>query len=795
MKVSLKWLNQFVKIDDINPQTLADAISLCGVEVESVAKVADATGVVIGYVEKKGQHPDADKLSVCQVNLGKETVQIVCGAKNVDAGQKVPVATHGAILPGGFKIKKTKLRGQESNGMICSATELGIAANAVPDAISAGIWILPEDAPIGACAIKYLELDDFIIELGLTPNRMDLLSMYGVANDVAAILKRDLAPVAIAKIDQLPKPKTPFSITIQTDKCTAYLANLVENLTVQPANLATQIRLMATGNKPINNLVDLTNEIMFQTGLPVHAFDADKLPSKAIVVREAKNGETVITLDSQARTLAAGDIVITSGEQIIAIAGIMGSATSAVDENTKNVLFEAAIFDRRQIRQTASRLNLRTNASARFEKGIHVERIFEASALINDAFTNVATQTAGNFEAPTTPITLFVAAVNAKLGTAFGTADIEKILSALNLAYQVADTTFTVIPSTRTLDVACQHDLIEEIARIYGFNKIPATLPAVSTVGGYTKEQKLIRNLHNATQAAGLQNAITYSLTSENKLGQCLASPEVASTSVSLAMPLSAEHAHLRKSLIPSLLEVVAYNNARQIKDVHIYEIGKTYAKAGDNYVEQAVISGVLTGEIMTSKWQAHTEKVDFYRAKGLVETIINTFGLVATYEAIQTGSYLDFHPGQTATVSVAGQVIGVVGKLHPTMKKVYDLNDTFAFELALTELFAAATTTVNYTPVPIYPGITLDIAVVVDANIPVEKLITTIKQAGGSLLKSVEVFDLYTGDKVPSEMKSVAINLYYQDAHKTLTDDDILPVQTKMLKLLKNNHNATLRT
>ena len=792
MLVSLKWLNEFVRVDDLDPQALADLISLHGVEVESVSKVADVTGVVVGYVESRIQHPDADKLSVCQVNLGSETVQIVCGAANVDAGQKVPVATNGAVLPGNFKIKATKLRGQESNGMICSAGELGIASNAVPDGISEGIWVLPADAPVGECAISYLGLDDTIIELGLTPNRMDMLSMYGVATDVAAILGRKVTD--FAKTVELKNDSKDFGLTLATEKCSSYLAKIVKDVTVAPSDIVTQGRLMATGNKPISNIVDLTNKIMLQAGIPIHAFDADKLPTNHITVREAKDGETVVTLDKQERKLEAGDILITSGDAIIAIAGVMGSLSSSVDENTKNIVFEAAIFDRKQIRKTATRLNLRTNASARFEKGLHIGRIAEASALIDAAYPNAVNVLAGNFTADPVAIEISVAEVNAKLGTDFTVSDVAGIFDRLNLTYTESYDVLVVTPNTRMMDVQFKHDLIEEIARIYGFNHLPATLPAMNAIGGLSPQQQQIRNLHQAAQAVGLQNVVTYSLINEDKLAHFLPYPEMADDCVSLAMPLSLDHAHLRKSLIPSLLAVLAYNKARQIKDVFVYEIGKTHGKDGDNYDENAVIAGALTGEITTNRWQQKTEAVDFYIAKGAVDALVAALGFTADYLPLKEG-YPEFHPGQTAIVVVDGLIVGVVGKIHPNMKKAYDVNDTFVFELDLTTLLETEATGINYQPVSKYPGISFDIALLVEESLPVAALITTINQAGGDLLTSVEVFDVYTGVGVPAGMKSVAINLQYQDPTKTLTDEDVNPVHENVLRQLELTHEAKLRS
>ena len=792
MLVSLKWLNEFVKVDDLDPQALADLISIHGVEVESVTKVADLTGIVIGFVESREQHPDADKLSVCQVNLGDETVQIVCGAPNVAAGQKVPVATVGAVLPGDFKIKAAKLRGQASNGMICSATELGIASNAVPDAISEGIWVLPVDAPVGACAISYLGLDDVIIELGLTPNRMDMLSMYGVATDVAAILQREVKEFAAT--DVLVNDASDFSVTLATEKCTSYLAKLVTDVTVAPATLANQMQLMVTGNKPINNIVDLTNKIMLQTGIPIHAFDADKLATNEITVREARDGETVVTLDKQERQLAAGDILITSGEQIIAIAGVMGSLSSSVDANTKNIVFEAAIFDRKQIRKTATRLNLRTNASARFEKGLHPERIAEADAMINEIYPAAMNILAGNFVAEPVEIEISAAEINDKLGTSFVTTDVTGIFDRLKLIYSNKNDILVVTPNSRMLDVQFKHDLIEEIARIYGFNNLPSTLPAMNASGGLSPRQQQVRNLHQAARATSLQNVVTYSLVNEDKLAHFLPYPEMADDRVSLSMPLSLDHAHLRKSLIPSLLQVIAYNKARQIKDVLIYEIGKTHGKDGAEFDENLVIAGALTGEVTASRWQQKTEVVDFYTAKGAVDALIANLGFTADYLPLKEG-YPEFHPGQTALVVVHGMIIGVVGKIHPTMKKEYGVNDTFVFELDLTTLLETESTGINYQPVSKYPGISFDIALLVEESLPVAALTTTIFQNGGTLLTNVEVFDVYTGVGVEEGMKSVAINLQYQDPTKTLTDEDVLPVHEKVLQTLELTHDAKLRS
>jgi len=793
MLVSLKWLNEYVKVDDLDPQALADKISLHGVEIDAVNKVADATGVVVGYVKERIQHPDADKLSVCQVDLGMEVVQIVCGAPNVAAGQKVPVATNGAVLPGGFKIKKTKLRGQESNGMICSATELGLATNVIPDTFDDGIWVLPTDAPIGVDAITYLGLDDVVLELGLTPNRMDMLSMYGVANDVAAILDLEAKPVKKARV--LHMEESDFSVTLETEKCTTYLAKIAKNVIVQPSSHDVQMRLMATGNKPINNIVDLTNEIMLTTGLPVHAFDADKLPSKDIVVRVAKDGEKTTTLDGEERELVAGDIVITSGDQVVAIAGIMGCANASVDENTKNVLFEAAIFNPLQVRQTASRLNLRTSASARFEKGIHVERVFEVSQLIDIAVGTTVNVTAGELESEPVAIEINTATINKKLGTNLTKNELQLIFDRLNVTNMwLTDEDIVLTPSTRMLDVTDKHDVIEEVARIYGFNNLTSTLPRINTVGGYNEVQKQRRTIHRVMQASGLSNVITYSLTKVENLQRFAHGDVEMDEVISLMSPMSNEHAHLRKSLLPELLEVLAHNGARGHGDVCVYEIGRVYDDADVIATETHKVSGAMMGKLTHNRWQNKVEAVDFYTAKGMVDALVESLGYIAEYRPFSSTLYKDFHPGQSALILVEGNLVGVVGKVHPQTAKSWDLDDVYVFEIDLEDLTEMPAKGIHYEPVSKFPGVEFDLAVVTDEHLLASKLVACIVNNGGSLVKSAEVFDVYQGVGVEEGKKSVAINVMVSDCEKTLSDEDIQPLRKKLLKKLEEECGAILR-
>ena len=800
MLVSVNWLSQYIDLSDIDPKDLAEKITRTGIEVESVNVLADATNVVIGYVEERVQHPNADKLSVCQVNVGGEdgVVQIVCGAKNVAAGQKIIVAKPGAVLPGNFKIKKSKLRGEESNGMCCSLKELGIEQKLVPQAYADGIFICADDAPVGMDALEYLKFHDTVIELGLTPNRMDCLSMYGVAYEVAAILSRDVKFDEVTVEEVAEAAKDLIKVSSKTEKAPMYLSRVVKNVEIKESPQWLQARLIAAGMRPKNNVVDITNYVMLEMGQPLHAFDYDTIASKEIVVREAIAGETMKTLDGQDRELAEGDIIITDGQTPIAIAGVMGGAATEVTDNTTNVLLESALFDRLSVRKTSTRLGLRSESSARFEKGIDAKRtelaINRAAQLLAElANGQVCAGIVAHDELTVEPVSIEITAakINSVLGTNMSNEEVANVWTRLNFTYDLNGDVFTVHVPSRRLDIT----IVEEAGRIYGYDNIPTTLPSTDIKGGYKPIQLMRNKAHQTLMACGLTQVITYSLTSAEKAEQFLSIPANKKELVKLAMPMSEDRSHLRQSTIPQLLEVVRYNNARTMDTVAIYEIGKVYGQANGEYTEETKISGAVTGQIITNKWQAKVEKVDFYVAKGYVDAVLTEMGhLNVTYRPVVADEYKEFHPGRTAMVYVNDILVGVVGQVHPELQRELDLHETYVFELSLDVLFGLETSKPAYAMVPKHPGMTRDIALVVDREVLADDLVQTIKKAANKLLQTVEVFDIYEGKGVEEGKKSVAISLYYLDREKTLTDEDLQPTHQKVLNALTKEHDAVLR-
>ena len=804
MLVSVNWLNQYVNISDIDPKELAERITRTGIEVESVNILSDATNIVIGHVLERVQHPNADKLSVCQVDVGGEegVLQIVCGAKNVAAGQKIIVAKPGAVLPGNFKIKRSKLRGEESNGMCCSLKELGIEQKLVPTAYAEGIFVCADDAPVGMDALEYLKFNDTVIELGLTPNRMDCLSMYGVAYEVGAILSREVKFEEVSVNEVAEAAKDLIKVTSNTEKSPAYLTRVVKNVEIKESPQWLQAMLIAAGMRPKNNVVDVTNFVMLEMGQPLHAFDYETITSKEIVVREAVNGETIKTLDGQDRELVEGDIIITDGKTPIAIAGVMGGENTEVTDETKTVLLESAMFDRLQVRKTATRLGLRSEASARFEKGIDPQRVElalnRAASLLAELANGEVCQgivADDRFELTAVDIEITAEKINSVLGTNMSTDEVASIWSRLQFTYDLNGEVFTVHVPSRRLDITIVEDLIEEAGRIYGYDKIPTTLPSTDIKGGYSPIQLVRNRAHETLKACGLTQVITYSLTSEEKATQFLSLPADVKETVKLSMPMSEERAYLRQSTIPGLLEVVRYKNARTMANVAIYEIGKVYGQTEGDYVEETKFSGAVTGQLIQNKWQGKVENVDFFVAKGYVETLLTEMGhLNVTYRPVDATEYKDFHPGRSAVVLVNDVTVGVVGQVHPALQQELDLNETYVFELSLDALYGLETSKPGYEIIAKHPGMTRDIALVVNREVLADDLVQTIKKAANKLLQTVEVFDIYEGKGVEEGKKSVAISLYYLDREKTLTDEDLQPTHQKVLDALTAEHDAVLR-
>lgn len=802
MFVSYKWLQEYVDLSGITAEQLAEQITKSGIEVEGIEKKSEGLkGVVIGHVLEKEQHPNADKLNVCQVDLGGESpVQIVCGAPNVDKGQKVAVATVGAVLPGNFKIKKAKLRGEESNGMICSLQELGIESKLIAKDYATGIFVFPNDAEVGTDALAALGLDDEILELGLTPNRADAMSMLGVAYETAAILGREVKWPETAVKESEEKASDYISVKVETPEDNPlYMAKVIKDVKVGPSPLWMQTRLMASGIRPHNNVVDVTNYILLEYGQPLHAFDYDRLDSKEIVVRRAKADETITTLDGMERVLSTDHLVITNGRVPAAIAGVMGGADSEVKNDTKTVVLEAALFAGPVIRKASKDHSLRSEASSRYEKGVDPQRVKaageRAAQLISQYAGGTVLAGAAEFnELKTEPnvITITLDKINGSLGTAMTEAEVETIFKKLQFSVSADQGTFTVTVPTRRGDIAIEADLVEEAARMYGYDNIPATLPKASLEPGHLTDYQLKRRkVRRVLEGAGLSQAVTYSLTSLYKASEYALEEREP---VALAMPMSEERSRLRMSILPQLLEVLKYNTARQQDAAALYEIGSVFlAREGDLPEEREHVAGAVTGLWENHSWQGEKKQVDFFTVKGITEALFEALGLSGRIEYRQSEAK-GMHPGRTAAVYLDGAEAGFIGQVHPTVQKELDLKETYVFELSFNKLAEARTEPVRYTTIPRFPSITRDIALVVAADQVAGDIEKVIKEAGGNLLKETSLFDLYEGERMEPGKKSLAFSLKYFDPERTLTDEDVTRAHEKVLAAVKDKAGAELR-
>ncbi|MFU2013882.1 phenylalanine--tRNA ligase subunit beta [Peribacillus butanolivorans] len=803
MFVSYKWLQDYVDLSGINATELADKITKSGIEVEGVEKKSEGLkGVVIGHVLEREQHPNADKLNKCLVDIGSENpVQIVCGAPNVDKGQKVAVATVGAVLPGNFKIKKAKLRGEESHGMICSLQELGFESKLVSKDYATGIFVFPNDAEVGKDALEELGLSDEVLELGLTPNRSDALSMLGVAYEVGAILGREVKWPVIENEEAAEKASDYISVKVEAKADNPlYIAKIIKDVKVGPSPLWMQTRLMSAGIRPHNNVVDITNYILLEYGQPLHAFDYDRFGSKEIVIRRAKDAEKIVTLDETERTLTPEHLVITNGNEPVAIAGVMGGANSEVKNDTTNIIIESAYFAGTVVRKASKDHGLRSEASARFEKGVDPARVREAGERAAQLIAQYAGGTILQGTAEVDELTMEPAVIsitlekiNTLLGTGMTVSEVESIFKRLQFGVELDNETFTITVPTRRGDITIEADLVEEAARLYGYDNIPATLPIGSaTPGQLTDYQIKRRKARRTLEGAGLYQAVTYSLTSQEKAAQfALETRE----SIRLAMPMSEERSQLRLSIVPQLLEVVKYNNARQLDSLALYEIGSVFFKQDGQELpeEKEHIAGAITGLWESHLWQGEKKPVDFYVAKGVIEALFDTLGL-ADQISYRQAEINDMHPGRTAEVLLNGEVIGFIGQVHPTVQKDLDIKETYIFELSLKALAEAEVAPIAYETIPRYPSTTRDIALVVDKATKAGDIQSIIIEAGGKLLKEVGIFDLYEGERMEQGKKSIAYSLKYFDPERTLTDEDITKAHDNVLAAVKEKAGAELR-
>jgi len=808
VKVSTQWLSEYVNIDGVTPEELAEKITRSGIEIDEIEqRNQGVTGVVVGYVKHKEKHPDADKLNVCTVDVGSgEDLQIVCGAKNVDAGQKVPVAVVGAVLPGNFKIKNAKLRGVASQGMICSASELGMNDKLLPKDQQEGILVLPENTELGLPITQVLGLDDAVLEFDLTPNRSDCLSMIGAAYETAAILGRDVKLPAIDLIEAGGSASDKASVTIENgDLCSHYAIRYISGVKIGPSPQWMQNRLMAAGVRPTNNVVDITNYVMLECGQPLHAFDADKL-GKDIGVRSAREGEVLTTLDGQERKLDPSMLLITGNDRPAALAGVMGGLETEVTETTVNIALESAKFSGSSVRKTSRKLGLRSEASLRFEKEVDPSAVIAAldrAALLlarhasGSVAHGIVEQRSGQIQEKR--ISLSLSKLNAYLGTDISMLEVKAIFARLN--FKCADSAQDIIDvqvPTRRGDITRDVDLIEEAARIHGYDNIPTTvIEGPTTPGAYTKSQAVRYSARRTLTHGGFHEAITYSFTRPENT-QRFTAFSAGTHAVPLAMPMSEDRSVLRTSLVPLLLESAQYNRNRKNANLSFFEIGKVFhaseQKVTVQPVELTMLGLLLTGNRADGTVGAASRKVDFFDLKGAVEAVLDELGLQAEFRADAPDG---FHPGRSASLyltSAPSKRIGVLGQLHPQLQRDYDLDDTYAAEICLDELYASATPEIEYRDLPRYPSAQRDIAVVVDLALEAGKLIEVVRQSAGDLLEDVSVFDVYTGDRVASDKKSVALALTYRHAERTLTDEEVAAAQQNVVTQLEQTFAAELR-
>ena len=784
--ISLNWVKDYIDIEDQDVRELATKITKAGINIEGVY-THKIDNLVIGEVVECNDHPDSDHLHVCKVNIGDEELQIVCGAHNVRKGIKVIVAKVGAILPGDFEIKKSKIRGVESCGMICALFELGLEEK-TEENYNKGIEELNGDAPVGGDPISYLGLDDTLYDLDIHKHRNnDCYYHIGFAYEIACILNRK---VTLPNLEYSPiKDKIDFDLKVESPKCSYYVAREVRNVKIGESPDFIKKRLTAAGMRPINNVVDISNYVMLEFGQPLHFFDKDKLGNK-IVVRDAKENEKITTLDGKERVLDSNDIVITDGEKPVCIAGVMGGENTEVDENTKNILIESAIFDPVSIRYTARKLELPSEASIRYGKGLSFEYTEMASrrachllekyadAEVVDSFVLV------DNEDHTEKILEFVPSdVDKILGITISEDDMKNELERLDFPYELKNGKFIVTIPRRRLDIdANVNDIAEEIGRLFGYNNLVSSLPSVTVRRGeYIGDVKYRKMVSKRLRSLGLNEVKTYTLVNPEMANKFIYEDR---KQVVLPNPMSVDKSVVRTTLIPSLMNVYEYNKARGVKDISIYEIAKTYDV---NYIETTKVCGLMTGSYLTSSWKEDI-KIDFFVVKGIVEDLLGYMGYNGRYSFVRS-ECKDLHPGVQASIILDGKVIGIIGKVHPSITK----KDIFVFELNLDSLYGK-TSKLKYKEAFKYPSISKDMAYVLDRNILVDDVIKTIKKSASKILQDVEVFDVYEGENIDSTKKSVAFKLVFNGIDRTLTDEEVMTDFNKIIDKVVSNYNAELR-
>ena len=797
MNATLNWLKTYIDFD-FSPDELAARLTMLGIEVESIKSLgAGLEGVVVGKVTSIRPHPNADKLVLCRVDVGEsDALQIVCGAPNVCEGMFAPVATIGAELPTGISIKRAKLRGEESHGMLCSEKELGISTEA------SGLMDLPSDLSIGIPITEALGLDDVVFELEITPNRPDCLSMIGVAREIRAETGNDLKFPQVDIKEGGADIRKITSVTIDaSDLCPRYAARVIRGVKIGESPAWLKQRLESIGVGVINNIVDITNFVLMEYGQPLHAFDYDKLTQNRIVVRRAADGEQITTLDEEERKLTPDMLVIADAEKPVALAGIMGGYDSEITETTCDVLLESANFEPSSVRATAKKLGIHTEASYRFERGADPEAVIPA---LNRAIQLIMELAGGTIcegiidvypgQRTLTQLQLRPERVNFILGTELESTEVKQILSRLGFRVepsQQEENIYQITVPTFRSDVTREIDLIEEIARVYGYDNIPITLPKGDIpIPAPNISVEVRRRIKSFLLGSGMMEAVNYSFSHPNCFDKIrLAADNPLRDMLKLRNPLSPEMSILRTTLLPSLLQNAQHNHNHQINNIALFEVSTVFLQDK----EPARVAGILAGEIGGGVYGNPYRHPDFFDIKGIVEGVLEVCN-VTDYTFKITGDPT-FHPGRNAEVLLGNRHIGILGEAHPEVLENYELPyKAYLFELDLEALSNAADFSKRFEPIPVYPSVLRDLAIVVDQELQSDMPIEIIYATGGALVESVRLFDVYEGDQVPEGKKSLAYTITYHSATETLTDKAVNDLHDRVVKRLNRELGAELR-
>ncbi len=807
MKVSLSWLQEYVPLPD-GVAPLAEKLTMVGLEVDTIEdRFGYLDTVKVARVEAVSPHPNADKLKCCTVSTGANRAEVVCGAPNVAAGQLVPLALPGTVLPDGREIRSTTIRGAASHGMICSRAELELSGD------HSGIWVLPDALPLGVSVAQALDLSDHVLDIDLTPNRPDCLSVIGVAREIAAFSNQTLTMPDTAIEEEGEAIHEQASVTIEDpDLCPRYAARLIEGVTVGPSPEWLQERLRSVGQRPINNIVDITNFVMLEMGQPLHAFDFDHLAGQRIVVRRARPGEAFVSLDQKERRLDAEMLMICDGEKPVAIGGVMGGLNSEVESATRNILLESACFNPVSIRKTAKKLGLHTEASHRFERGVDPDGTLAA---LNRAARLIAELGRGRLvagaidahpgAAPMRSIQVDIAATNRLLGTNLDGTEIGRLLAAIGIETEAAagePHRISVTPPSFRVDLTQPEDIMEEVARTWGYDRIPTRMPRIAAGrAGLTPLRLTKLRLGRLMNGQGFTETVNYSFIRADAADTLqLAEDDPRRRSVKILNPISEDQAVMRTTLIPGLLETLGRNLAHRVKHLKCFELGKVFTDRGadEQPQEEELLAALWTGDRRAAAWQDKPVPCDFYDIKGAVESLLKALRIEgAAYQTPAAGTAPYLLGGAAAAVVAAdGSPLGVLGALAPEVAAGFNLKQSvFVFELAVSRLHAIIPPTITARPIPIYPSIARDITLIVPRDLAAEAVCRHIRNSGEALVEGVRIFDVFEGAPIPNEKKSLSVRVTYRSPEATLEDDAVNTIHQRLSAQLLEAFQAQLPT